>query len=113
MCDDGWCCFTMEIGRPLRQGRYALVTGYSAAMNRPLLAFRNENGAVVGFIHPGTQQQHVSQHVMLGMDRAVDIVVDSRRAYQELELRVSEAGTLFGEDVTVVVQPLQSQEVQQ
>ena len=105
-CDDGWCCFTMEIGQPLRHGVYEVVTGYSAALKRSLLAFRNDEGAIVGFIHPGDQEPHAVHHVLLGMDRAVDLIVDSKRAYQELEHRVSEADTLFGEAVRIQVQPI-------
>lgn len=105
-CDDGWRCFTMEIGQPLRHGQYEVVTGYSASLKRSLLAFRNDEGHIIGFIHPGTQDRHTDHHMLIGMDRAVDLIVDSRRAYRELETKVSEAGALFGESVVIHVHRL-------
>lgn len=106
MCDDGWCCFTLEVGRPLRHGTYDVVSGFSAALHRTLLAFRNDAGVIVGFIHPGGQEIHPPAHVLIGMDRAIDLIVDSRKAYKELELRVNESNEMFGESISIEVKPL-------
>lgn len=104
-CDDGWTCFTQEQGRPLRAGTYDVVMVASAKFNTLLPAFRTTQGLIVGFIHPGNTSQRAPDHIIVGLDRAVDLIVDTKRAFDQLVTKINEADAMFAESVTCEVCP--------
>lgn len=97
---------TLEFGSIFTPGRYELAIVYSSPMQMwlpgvfaPARRKDESLGEQLGFIHPGTPHHMACRHIMLGNERRLDMVIDSRRAFKEFYDLIDDARVNFDEKV--------------